>query len=267
VADPSIAALVSMTQDLNNRRLLAAVAISLCTSVAAVAILLIWREPWTRPGGAVGQSAAIIGASLLLLSAVSAMLKRAGSPARRNFTRHIWLACVGFVLVTAHTGGNFLAPPALLVLALLALMGLGIWARTMGAQQMAATFGSKNGALRAYDPALRKKLKSLIARKRSILDRIDPGASEATFSLSLAHWFGSPGPAFDYHRLARAERALLGTDQSVGMAQAYWRRLHQLIAVAFIGGLLVHIILVTFFAGYVAEGRMIYWWHVTAWDF
>jgi len=256
-----------MTQDLNNRRLLAAVAISLCASVAAAAILLIWREPWTRPGSAAGQSAAIVGASLLALSAVSAMLKRAGSPARRSFTRHIQLACVGFILVTAHTGGNFLAPPALLILALLALMGLGVWARTAGAQQMAATFGSKSGALRAYDPALREQLESLIERKRSILARIDPDASEATFSLSLAHWFGSPGRAFDYHRLVRAERALLGTDHSVGMAQAYWRRLHQLIAVAFIGGLFVHIILVTFFAGYVAEGQEIYWWHVTAWNF
>jgi len=256
-----------MTHNLSNRKLLTGIAVSLCTTVTVVAVLLAFEEPWTRPGSTVGQSVAIVGASLLALSAFSAMFKRVGTPARRNFTRHIWLACIGFVLVTAHTGGNFLTRPALLLLALLALMGLGVWARTSGAQQMAATFGSTSGALSASEPDLREQLKSRIERKRSVLARMDSSASEATFSLVLGHWFNSPAVAFAYHRLVREERVLLGTDQSVGMAQAYWRRLHRIIAVAFIVGLLVHIVLVTFFAGYVAEGRAIYWWHLAAWDF
>jgi hypothetical protein len=29
--------------------------------------------------------------------------------------------------------------------------------------------------------------------------------------------------------------------------------------------MIIHIIVVTFFAGYVADGGEIYWWHVTAW--
>jgi hypothetical protein len=30
-------------------------------------------------------------------------------------------------------------------------------------------------------------------------------------------------------------------------------------------GLITHVIVVLFFAGYVADGRDIYWWHFTAW--
>jgi len=33
----------------------------------------------------------------------------------------------------------------------------------------------------------------------------------------------------------------------------------------FLAGLILHVIVVTFFAGYVAEGRDIYWWHLAAW--
>ena len=256
-----------MTQDLANRKLFIGIAVSLCAATTLLAISLALHEPWASPGGAVGQSAAILGAGLLALSAVSVMLKRFGSPARQNFTRHIWLGNAGFVLVALHTGGNFLAPPALLLLALLVLMGLGVWARTTGAQRMATTFGSKSGVLTRYDPQIRARLETLIERKRSVLAGIDPHAQEATFSLLARHWLASPVRAHRYHRLVHAERSLLGTDRSVGLAQAYWRRIHRLIAVAFITGLLVHIIVVTFFAGYVAEGRVIDWWHLTAWDF
>ncbi|MFT5175667.1 MAG: hypothetical protein ACI8W7_003859 [Gammaproteobacteria bacterium] len=257
----------AMTHDLSNRRLIAGIIISLCSTFAIVVIARVISEPWARPGSALGQSAAILGAGALLLSAIGAILKRAGQPARRNFNRHIWLGCIGFVLVSMHSGGNFYAPPALLLLALVLLMGLGVWARTIGAQRMAATFGSKSGALSAYDPARRERLKSLITDKHVLLARIDPSANEAIFSLTLTHWFGSPAKAYGYHRLVREERALLGTDHSVGMAQAYWRRVHRLIALAFVTGLVVHVVLVTFFAAYVAEGRDIYWWHLTAWDF
>ena len=256
-----------MTQDLSNRKLFAGITISLCSALAVVVISRAISEPWARPGSALGQSAAIIGAGALLLSALSALLKRTGQPARQNFNRHIWLGCIGFALVSMHSGGNLTAPPALLLLALVSLMGLGIWARTIGAQRMAATFGSKSGALSAYEPARRERLQSLIADKSLLLKRIDPNANEAIFSLTLAHWLGSPAKAYGYHRLVREERVLLGTDHSVGMAQAYWRRVHRLIALAFVIGLFVHVVLVTFFAAYVAEGRVIYWWHLSAWDF
>lgn len=256
-----------MTSDLSNRKLVTGLGISLFAAAIGVIVIATMHESGTRAGSIAGQSAAIIGAIALVMATVCTILKRVGAPARRNFTRHIWLSCIGFVLVTAHTGGNFFAPPALLLLALLALMALGLWARTSGARHMASTFGSKSGALTAYDSNTRERLRSVIEHKQNLLAHIDAAGNEATFSLTLRHWLRSPLRARKYQRLANEERALIGTDRSVVPAQAYWRRVHRLIAIAFVLGLLAHIILVTFFAGYVAEGRAIYWWHLAAWDF
>jgi uncharacterized protein YhhL (DUF1145 family) len=66
-------------------------------------------------------------------------------------------------------------------------------------------------------------------------------------------------------RLAREESRLLGVRRAVGPAQAWWRPLHMLIAWVFILGVLVHVVTVTFFAGYVADGGPVTWWHLTAW--
>jgi hypothetical protein len=50
-------------------------------------------------------------------------------------------------------------------------------------------------------------------------------------------------------------------------AQRHWRLVHRLLAWGFLAGLIMHILLVLFFAGYVADGGEIYWWHITDWDF
>ena len=57
----------------------------------------------------------------------------------------------------------------------------------------------------------------------------------------------------------------MGTRASVGFAQAWWRPLHLAIAALFVAGLLVHVVTVTFFAGYVADGGRITWWHLMDW--
>ena len=57
----------------------------------------------------------------------------------------------------------------------------------------------------------------------------------------------------------------MGQRDSVVMAQAWWRPLHLLLSWLFVGGLLLHVVLVTFFAGWVADGGEVYWWHVTRW--
>ena len=126
---------------------------------------------------------------------------------------------------------------------------------------------SKSGALTAYDTSTRERLKTIIEDKKVVLAHIDTSSNEATFSLSPGHWLRAPLSARRYQRLINEERELIGTHRSVGAGQAYWRRVHRLIAVAFVLGLLAHVILVTFFAAYVAEGRTIYWWHLTAWNF
>ena len=49
--------------------------------------------------------------------------------------------------------------------------------------------------------------------------------------------------------------------------EAWWRPLHLALAAAFVAGVVIHVVMVTFFAGYVADGGPVTWWHVTAWDF
>jgi hypothetical protein len=63
----------------------------------------------------------------------------------------------------------------------------------------------------------------------------------------------------------REENGLVGTRASVGMEQAWWRPLHLALAYLFVLGLVIHVITVTFFAGYVADGAAITWWHLKAW--
>jgi hypothetical protein len=256
-----------MTSDLSNQKLVLALSVTGCVTVLALLLVAVINMPALRPGGAVGQSIAILGSGLLCMSAIVALLKRLGRASKRGFSAHVWLACTGVVMVGAHTGGNLAEFPALLLLTLAALMALGVWARTTGAQHMASTFGSKSAALSGYSPELRQHLATVIERKRTLLKRLDPSATEATFSVTPVHWLRTPLGAWRYQRLVREEKALIGTDQSVVPAQAYWRRIHQLLALGFVLGLLVHVVLVTFFAGYVAEGRDIYWWHLAAWNF
>jgi len=68
-----------------------------------------------------------------------------------------------------------------------------------------------------------------------------------------------------YARLAHRESMLVETRQSLPRSGAYWRPLHLLLAWLFLAGMIIHIIVVTFFAGYTADGGEIYWWHITAW--
>jgi hypothetical protein len=49
------------------------------------------------------------------------------------------------------------------------------------------------------------------------------------------------------------------------MQQAWWRPLHMALAWLFVLGVVIHVVTVTFFAGYVADGGPITWWHLRAW--
>ena len=112
---------------------------------------------------------------------------------------------------------------------------------------------------------MKDRLLALIAEKTALLARLDPEASEALFSVTLRHLLRKPVKSLAYMRLVRREAELMGTRRSVPFAQAWWRPLHMALAWMFLAGLILHIVLVTFFAGYVADGREIYWWHLAAW--
>lgn len=227
-----------------------------------------WLPPgWREPGSPELYLTGVTGALLLLVPVAFALAKRSGRSRAPLawFNAHVLCSSLGAVLIVIHSGGFLRRPPALLLLAILALAALGVWARLYGSRRMAATFASKQSSFALPDAATRERLRQLIAQKRALLSELDPAASEATFSVTLAHLLRRPGPALAYVRLAREETRLLGTRQAVGPAQSWWRPLHMLIAWSFVLGVLVHVATVTFFAGYVAGGGKITWWHLAAW--
>jgi hypothetical protein len=130
---------------------------------------------------------------------------------------------------------------------------------------MAATFASRQHSFVLPDQDIRERLRQLILQKRALLDELDPAASEGTFSVTLGHFLRRPRLALAYQRLASLEARLLGARQAVGAAQAWWRPLHMAIAWTFVLGVLGHVVTVSFFAGYVAGGATITWWHLSAW--
>lgn len=253
--------------DLSDARLLRLIAGAVLT-IAAWFIVRHWLpQMWRMPGSPALYLSGIAGATLLLVPAAFALAKRGG--ASRNpvgwFNAHVICASLGAVLIAIHSGGFLRRPPALLLAAIVALAALGVWARVRGARRMAATFASKAPAFNVPDPVTRERLRDLLADKRRLLARLDPTAQEGTFSVTLPHWLRAPRLALAYQHLAREEARLLGTRRAVGLAQGWWRPLHMLLAWLFVLGVLMHVVTVTFFAGYVAGGGPITWWHLAAW--
>jgi len=222
---------------------------------------------WSTPGSPELYLAGVLGALLLLVSMVFVVVKRSGHGrlAPAWFIAHIVCGSLGTVLVLVHSAGFLRRPPALLFLALLGLIVLGVWARVRLSAQMAATFATKQRGFAPVGPESRAALAAVIERKRALLASLDPAAQEGTFSPTLVHWMRSPRASLRYARLVREENGLIGTRASVGLQQAWWRPLHLALAYVFVLGLVTHVITVTFFAGYVAGGEPITWWHLSAW--
>lgn len=224
-------------------------------------------EAWRTPGSPALYLTGVAGVLLLLAPVVFVVKKRGGSSANpvNWFNAHVVCSFAGMVLIAIHSGGFLRRPPALLLLALLALAALGVWARARGSRRMAATFASKAPAFAPPDAATRERLRALISEKRALLAQLDPQASEGTFSVNLPHLLRSPRLAFAYRKLAREESRLLGVRAAVSRPQAWWRPLHMALAWVFVLGVVIHVVTVTFFAGYVADGGPITWWHLRAW--
>lgn len=245
-------------------RLVTAVAIA----IAAWFLIRVWLpEAWRTPGSPALYLTGVAGATLLLVPAAFALAKRSGASREPLgwFNAHVVCSCAGALLIAIHSGGFLRRAPALLLLALVALAALGIWARVRGSRHMAATFASKAPAFSIPDAAARERLKALLSAKRRLLGELDPEAQEGSFSVTLAHWLHAPRLAGAYHRLAREEARLLGTRSTVVLSLAWWRPLHMALAWIFVAGVVIHVVTVTFFAGTVADGGPIIWWHLTAW--
>ncbi len=253
--------------DLSNRRLLIWVA----GLVLAIAGFLIAKPflpaPWQRPGTEILQPVAAIGAVLLLAPFLFSLGKRGGHSQipNRLFILHVGASLLGMFLVSLHAAAAFSGPPLVLVACLVLLILTGVVARVHVSSRMASTFGRKSAPFQAADPGLKAKLRALIDRKAALLRHLDAQASEALFSPTLRHFLRAPVKSLAYARLAREEARLIGARRSVSWLQAWWRPVHMALAWLFLAGLILHVVLVTFFAGYVADGRDIYWWHLAAW--
>ena len=243
-------------------------------TAAAVAAIIAWfllrgflPEPWRTPGSPELYLAGVAGALLLLVPVAFSVAKRSGMSERPVawFNAHVVCSLAGVVLIAVHSGGFLRRPPALMLLALAGLVVLGVVARVRVSREMARTFGAKQPHFPAPDEAAQARLRELIAAKRQLLAQLDPAANEGTFSVNLPHFLRTPRLALAYRRLAAEEARLLGTRAAVSRAQGLWRPLHLLLAWLFVAGIAIHVVTVTFFAGYVADGGPITWWHLRAW--
>ncbi len=254
-------------KDLNNSLLYAIVGGTVAAGLVAATVFGASAADWARPGSPLLQSAAILGGLLLLASFAAVLAKRFGQPGKRGFHAHVGLASLGLALVMAHWSFGVWRFPTLLLVLLAALVVLGVWSRSAGAKQMARTFGRKHAAFKPPSAETHARMRTLIAEKRAVLANLDPAAGEATFSLQPRHWLTRPGKAVAYQRLCDEELRLTGATAMLSSGQRHWRLVHRLLAWAFVAGLVGHVLVVTFFAGYVADGREIYWWHITDWNF
>ena len=257
----------AIREDLADRHLLWLILGAIALIVLFFALKPFLPAAFQRPGTPLLQAFAIAGAVLLLVPFAFVLMKRTGASPIPNrwFIGHVVAALAGVILVVMHSGGQLLKLPSTMLYALAGLVVSGVIARLRLSHKMASTLGTKVAAFRSPDPALQKVLRGLIGRKSAILAVLEPAAREATFSVNLVHFLRNPILAWSYALLARRESRLIGARGSVNPMQAWWRPVHLALAALFLSALLVHVVTVTFFAGYVAGGRPITWWHISAW--
>lgn len=224
-------------------------------------------EAWQRAGSPVLQSAAVLGSLLLLSPFVFWLGKRSGlsEVPNRLYVVHVLASMAGVLLVTIHAVAGLKGPPLFMLACLALLIVTGIVGRVHLAAPMANTFGSKSAAFRPVPSHVKAQIRDLIRQKESLLRRLDPQAREALFSVTLGHWLRAPRLSLAYQRLALREATMTGQRASVPPLQAYWRLLHIVLAWLFLVALIAHVVLVTFFPGYVAGDGEIYWWHLGGW--
>ena len=230
-------------------------------------ILPMLPPAWNTPGSPPLYLLGVAGGALLLVSmgfVLAKRTRRGGAPPAWLFA-HVVAAIIGMVLVAVHSAGFVGNPPALLFLVLIALAIIGIWARTRVSRRIAETFATRYGNFRPVDPVTRHRLGEIIEKKTGLLQRLDPTAAEGTFSLTPAHWFQCPLLSLAYGRLVSKENRLIGARRSLPVIQAYWRRVHIMLSLLFVVGLLIHIFTVTFFAEFAAQGREVTWPHFSMW--
>lgn len=235
-----------------------------------IVALIITLSPFLthQPGSPNAQWAATFGVLALLAPILFSILKRSGLSASPPFwfIAHVLSAILGGGFILYHAAaGNWLSPPGLVLMLMIFLLIQGAFLRTSVSSKFSLLF-ARNSIAPGFskpDSLDKAKLQVLIEYKQRLLQNLDVNASEALFSPNLKHWLRHPLLSLRYQRLISMEADMVGARQSAGLLLAWSRRLHMLVASMFYLGLISHVIIVLFFAGYAAGGDEITWWYVT----
>jgi len=254
-------------------RSLGLVALSLLV-VAALSITLIPAgTSWDlRPGSPLGQTLGIL-AGLVLLGALRyPFVRRTARPAHdkpKAQRLHGLIGSIGVSFALVHSQASLREWSALVLLAALGLLVSGLYGRLVSPRRVAGRFGA--GALpylavSSPNPWAGDEPRRRLREKRRILGLLGTETGEAQFVLRLEHWLRHPQLAWSYRRLAKWEHAMHARQPEsavaqMALAERLWRRGHLVLALLFVAGLAAHLVTVLFFAGYVADGREVYWWH------
>ena len=232
--------------------------------------------PWDlRPGSPLGQSLGICAALILAGTLYYVPVRRSDNTSLSKPVAQTWHSLAGTLGVTlaiAHCGFALREWSTLVLLATIGLFITGLYGRVIAPLRTGATFGrdATPYATPVQSDETSKQVRELIRTRRSLLKTLSADARESEFILRWRHWTRYPYVSYQYYRLIAVERRLLADhplsgNSRIPVAQRYWRRLHLWLAVLFIIGIVAHIITTVFFAGYVADGREIYWWHLASW--
>ena len=241
--------------------------------LAIVIILVVLALTWPtlpRPGSVLGQSAAALGGLLLLAPILFLFMKRSGRSQNPPawFITHVLATSIGSCLIFVHAAnGDWLTPPGAVLLLMTFLVLQGSLLRVVLSRGFSLLFARSSAPLGFSAPEGLDKsaLQAIIDTKVALLRTLDPAADEAQFSPALKHWLGQPVNSCRYQWLAEREARMVGARASAGLGLRWARRIHMLAALGFYLGLLAHVIVVLFFAGYAAAGEPIDWWYITAW--
>ena len=257
--------------DNNNRPDLSARSIVILTGsvVAFASVTLLWVDT-PAPGSPLAQLCGALGTLLLLTPLAFVIMKRSGlanSPPAW-FIGHVLATSLGTCLIFIHVAaGDWVSPPGVILLLLVFLILQGSLLRAIFSRGFSLLFARSSAASGFSAPGTLDKaaLQRVIDAKIELLRILDPAAEEALFSPALKHWLRHPWNSFRYLALAEREARMIGARASAGIELGWSRRIHMLAALGFYLGLVSHIVVVLFFAGYAADGGSIDWWHITDW--
>ena len=241
----------------------------LAFAMLAAGLILLWPAP-PAPGSPAGQLCAALGALLLLAPFAFSLAKRSGASASPPawFVAHALAAMLGSLLIFAHVAaGDWLTPPGLVLALLVFLVVQGSLVRAFQTRRFALLFARASAPQGFTAPVGLDKaaLAGVIDAKIALLTRLDPRADESLFSPTPRHWLRHPLLSLRYQLLAEREARAVGARAAAGSGLGWSRRLHLFAALLFYIGLLGHVVVVLFFAGYAAGGEPVDWWHVTDW--